>query len=143
MAAVPKARAARLGHSGKQTDIGLTQVSAAAVGVPAPPPNPAWHPYALGWYNSLAKSGQSAEYVPSDWMMAVIGAELLDDMFSKGIRAAVLAEFNEISTKLCCTLGDRRRAKIELLRAGVQDTDEAEAATSLTAWRKKMKEKSS
>ena len=143
---VPKARAARLGHSGGVLDSAHNTVeidAGAGADSPIPPVNPDWHPYARGWYNSLALSGQSKEYVPSDWMMAIIGAEMLDALLQPGgMRASLMAEFSEISTKLCCTLGDRRRARIELQKAGVKDDDDEAAAVSLDDWRNKMKEKS-
>ena len=43
--------------------------------VEAPALRPGLHPLAAAWYESLAISGQSRYYEPSDWMMAQVLAE--------------------------------------------------------------------
>lgn len=85
--------------------------------VEVPEPDPKWHPIAQRLFKSLAESGQSAFYEPSDWAFAY---SLLDDLSyfkkrkvrSAQMLAAILSAFD----RLLITEGDRRRARIELQR---------------------------
>src|SRR6478609_9459090 len=43
--------------------------------VKPPKPDTSWHLVAKRWFESLAKSGQSEFYEPSDWAMAAVLAE--------------------------------------------------------------------
>ena len=92
--------------------------AAGAAAVPVPPADESWHPIAVEWYESLAKSGQSALYEPSDWSTARYVAEAMSrnlaaSRFSAQLFAAVMAA----STSLLVTEGDRRRLRIELERS--------------------------
>lgn len=55
--------------------VDLSELIAMEVDIPAP--NGDWHPIALEWYMSLAKSGQAIFYEPSDWSAAFVLAETL------------------------------------------------------------------
>lgn len=109
--------------------------SAGATRTPQPPrPDQKWHPAAKRWYASLAKSGQSAFYEPSDWATAWVLAESMSREFSpqpivvgRGEAAEVqmvtlppkgasLAAWLKGMTALLATEGDRRRAALELQR---------------------------
>ena len=141
---VPKDPRARLGHSmGKADSRAGIDTLAAGKQLPPPKPNPDWHPYATGWYNSLKLSGQSQSYEASDWMLAVVAADLLSELFFMGWNtvgaASLLGQWQEMSVRLCTSLGDRRRARIELIKSGKIDNDDEAAAADMNAWRKKLR----
>ena len=130
---VPKAN--KLGHATGKAIPKDRLPAKKSVRIPKEDPN--WHPYALGWYRALALSPLVSEYVETDWMMAMVAAELLDDQLMNGFVAMKMAEFNKITERLCCCLGDRRRARIELIRAGVDD-DEIGAKADMQEWQSKL-----
>lgn len=96
-----------------------------------------WHPAAKRWYQSLARSGQSSFYEPSDWSTAWAMAESLSRemkpqplvvgdevrMVELPIKAATLTAFLKGATALLATEGDRRRAALELQRPEAQEAD--------------------
>jgi hypothetical protein len=117
-----------------------------------------WHPIAASWYGSLAESGQSRFYEPSDWATAYLVAESMSrDLnpqfvgFAQTGRDETEAEFAVIPLKgaslaaylkamgnLLVTEGDRRRASIELKRGTATDPDEDAAVASLDAYRARL-----
>jgi len=103
--------------------------SAGAPGVPSPPRS--WHKIAKGWYASLAASGQAQWFEASDWGTAFVAGELLSQICSQGFQSpGLLREFNAMSRRLLATEGDRRAARIELVRdddLGDADEEAAEA----------------
>lgn len=103
---------------------GLTVVDMAQfLPTPAPDADPAWHPIARDWFESLADSGQSQFYEPSDWAVAKLCAELISSEFEKGKpRAIMVAEITKLMGVLLSTEGDRRRVRMELNR-GSDETD--------------------
>lgn len=119
-------------------EVEITTAPGAAV-VEVPPADPDWHPIAVRWYASLAQSGQSRFYEPSDWAVALYVAEgmsrsLLASRLSANLFAAVVSA----SSNLLVTEGDRRRLRIELERAagdGAEAVDEAKV-TALDAYRR-------
>lgn len=111
-----------------------------ATDVVPPPAEEDWHPLARRWYDSLADSGQSVWYEPSDWALAGIIAESMSRDLAPRIvtddegnvvldedgkpmtrrlpmRGASLAAYLKAMTALLTTEGDRRRLKIELDKA--------------------------
>lgn len=106
-----------------------------ATDVACPDPLPGWHPIALAWYESLAKSGQSYWYEPSDWAEAVFLAEVMSDALLAGnINGPKLSAILGGSSRLMTTEGDRRRMRIELSKPTV-DADEDAAVTALDEYR--------
>lgn len=110
--------------------------TASAVGV-VPPADEDWHPIAKRWYESLAGSGQSTFYEPSDWATAVVIAESMSRELKPQVvgmktdengaqtepafavvpmKGASLAAYLKAMTALLVTEGDRRRAGVELQR---------------------------
>lgn len=92
-----------------------------------------WHPIAKRWFNSLADSGQSKFYEPSDWAMAYVVAESIsrdlnpqvvavpektgEPVFEKvPMKGASLSAYLKAMTALMVSEGDRRRAGVELKR---------------------------
>lgn len=123
-----------------------------------PPVDRTWHPVVKRWYLSLAESGQARFYEPSDWATAVLLAEsmsrelaptpLIDGhgrpvmdakgkpmMTSRPPRAAALAAWSSVMSKLLVTEGDRRRLQIELQLPDADGDEEAGSVSSLDAWR--------
>jgi hypothetical protein len=89
---------------------------AAVVAVPAA--DPAWHPVAVDWFESLKESGQSAFYEPSDWATAryvatAMSTNLKGERFSSMLFSSVMSAMTDLLT----TEGARRRARVELERA--------------------------
>lgn len=114
----------------RNKDVPMT-TGRAAEDVVQPDADPDWHPIAREWYDSLAESGQSFWFEPSDWATAKYVAEamsrnLLSGRFSGQLFAAVLAG----TTSLLSTEGDRRRLRIELER-GTQDTTAEDAKVAV------------
>lgn len=107
-----------------------------------PEPDKNWHPIAKRWFDGLAKSGQTAFYEQSDWDTAYLIAESLsrdlkpqvigmNPETGKPVRATIplkgasLSAYLKSFTDLLMTETARRRAGIELQRAGKEDCEEA------------------
>lgn len=109
--------------------VGVEKVPAGSA-LPCPPPeaDPTWHPIALQWWDALAESGQAIFYEPSDWAQAYFIAEAMTSccsvprgrMSSEMFKGVITA-----TSSLMTTEGERRRLRIELKRADVQDTETA------------------
>jgi hypothetical protein len=123
----------------------------------APKADPAWHVVAKQWYESLAKSGQSEFYEESDWAMAYLVAESISRDLSEqfvGInertgepvrefipmKGASLSAYLKAMSALMVSEADRRRAGIELERAGQKPGEEEEqpGVTALADYRKRV-----
>lgn len=98
--------------------IPLTEAVAGTVSA-QPPGDPEWHPLAAGWYRSLADSGQSRFYEPSDWALAATIAESMsrDLKLPLPIPGSSIGAWLKAMTVLLATEGDRRRLSLELKRA--------------------------
>jgi hypothetical protein len=103
-----------------------------------PPVNLNWEPIAQGWYRSLALSGQSKWFEASDWALAYVAADILSEASAKGYPANLTGEWSAITSRLLCAEGDRRRMRIELIRAG-GDPDEEAANAAVAEWDGKLK----
>lgn len=118
-------------------DVEVTKAEGAAE-VPIPDPDPAWHPIAAGWYLSLAESGQSRFYEPSDWWTAVYIAEAMSMNVSSGrMSAQMFAAVLSGMTELLTTEGARRRARIELEKAA-SDVTQDPSVTALDDYRRRL-----
>lgn len=98
-----------------------------------------WCGPARRWYEGLQHSGQSVFYEQSDWDQAHYVAALMDESLrqptpSGSLVAQVLAGMSS----LLSSEADRRRMRIELERAGVEDADEEAAVSALDAYRKRL-----
>jgi hypothetical protein len=113
--------------------------------VAVPDSDPDWHPVALTWYQSLAESGQSKFYEPSDWATAYLIAESLSrDLLPQVIgiaektgeiayeviplKGASLSAYLRAFSVLMVTEGDRRRLSLELKRDQTKADPDAERA---------------
>lgn len=82
-----------------------------------PDPDAAWHPVARDWYLSLAVSGQSRFYEPSDVATARYVAEAMSrNLNTSRFSAQLFAAVSSAMTELLTTEGARRRVRIELER---------------------------
>jgi hypothetical protein len=122
------------------TDGGQVTKAAAAVRVDVPDADEEWHPIAARWYRSLAGSGQSAFYEPSDWAMAFFIAEGMSRcLLAQKMSGQMFTSVAEASTRLLVTEGDRRRLRLELERhSAAGDVDEDAAVTQMDAWRERL-----
>lgn len=104
-----------------------------------PVPDEAWHPAARRWYDSLAESGQARFYEASDWATAWVWAELLSrQMFAERPSAQMVSAWASGATELLTTEGARRRARLELERAGSVDEDEDAAVVALDDYQRRL-----
>jgi len=120
----------------------------------APTGDPTWHPLALAWFQSLGESGQSAFYEPSDWATAALVAESMSrdlkpkimGMNNAGetieyhgpLAGSALTAYLKAMSALLATEGDRRRAAIELKRAGADGTSAGEGVPNLNDYRDRL-----
>lgn len=140
---VPKRSDQRRRHTKKEDQ---PDTPPAAAEVKAPDPDPDWHQVAKLWYESLADSGQSIYYEPSDWAMAYVLAESMSrDMNPQVVgisertgeavvetiplKGASLSAYLKGMTALLVSEADRRRASIELQRKPAPNPGDEEAAT--------------
>lgn len=132
--AVPKRSSQR--RRVNKTEIEIAQAPAAD-NVSIPPPNPEWSPPATRWYLSLAESGQSIWFEPSDWAQAWIWTEFLSRALNQGERPSsqLIAAWSAGASELLTTEGARRRMRIELARAEKADADEDAAVAALDEYR--------
>jgi hypothetical protein len=138
----------------RRTNSPPTEKGIGASKVTVPRPAPKWHPVAKRWFNSLAKSGQSRYYEPSDWALAYLLAESMSRDLSpqvvgtteKGdilrdiipLKGASLSAYLKAMGSLLVTEGDRRRAQLELERPPEKDPDEARATATVTEIRSRL-----
>lgn len=116
----------------------VSKATSPAFEVECPPVREDWHPIAREWYLSLADSGQSVFYEPSDWATAVYVAEAM----SRGLEqsrfsAQLFAAVSSAMTELLTTEGARRRARIEIER-GDAEPEQTAGVTALAEYRKNI-----
>jgi hypothetical protein len=119
-------------------DVEVDRAPGAAL-VEQPEPDDNWHPIAHDWYTSLAQSGQSVYYQPSDRQVARLVAEGMHRMLTMGKFSAIAYQAIMSSmTSLLVTEGDRRRMRLELERAKPADADEDASVTVLSDWANRL-----
>lgn len=92
------------------------------------------HSMVVDLYNSLADSGQSRFYEPSDWQVARLLCLILDDFLkrmessNKAPSSQMLMAIQSLLTDLMTTEGARRRLRMEIERdAAKQQVDDGTA----------------
>jgi hypothetical protein len=124
-----------------------------AANVEVPAANSRWHPVAKRWFDSLAASGQSRFYEPSDWAAAYVVAESMSREFKpqaigttedgKPImaalppKAAALTAWLRAMGVLMATEGDRRHLRLELMRPGSEGEAEPDVS-ELAEYRRRL-----
>lgn len=115
----------------------MSAPGAAVVEVPAA--DEGWHPVARAWFESLARSGQSGFYEPSDWAQAVYVAEAMSrNLWAQRFSAQLFAAVMSATSELLTTEGARRRLRIELERAPQADVDDEAAVAALDDYRVRL-----
>jgi hypothetical protein len=111
-------------------------VPALTAAVDAPPANEEWHPAATDWYGSLSLSGQAQFYEPSDWEAArLVAGELSAYLRAPKRSAMMFSHLWSAMTDLLTTEGARRRAAIEVERAGDEKTETPAGVVALDEYR--------
>lgn len=108
--------------------------------VPVPDPDPAWHPIALGWYRSLAESGQSMYYEPSDWQAARYVAEVMSRNLkqAKKISSELFKGVWTAMGDLLTTEADRRRVRMEIERGDDEGEQLPAGVTAIAGYRDRL-----
>ena len=89
-----------------------------AVVVPSTPRG--WHPLARDMFNALKVSGQSAFYAQSDWAFAKVICARMSQLLADGSTSgSAWAPVDAGLARLMATEGDRRRMRLELIRAEI------------------------
>ncbi len=135
-------------HRRRRGELALGKTADKATGaasVVKPEADPDWHPVASRWFDSLASSGQSAYYEPSDWATAFLVAESMSrelkpqpvvdsegnvSFVSYPPKGASLAAWLKAMTTLMVTEGDRRRLRLELERPPADSEDKGAAGVT-------------
>ena len=136
---VPKRKSELHGNRSKEELWGDGVTSApGAVSVSVPDADPDWHPIATQLWESLAVSGQSRFYEPSDWAFAY---SLMDDLsyYKNASKRSgqMLASIYSAFTTLLVTEGDRRRVALELQRSDGVEAD-ALNVEDMQAWKERL-----
>jgi hypothetical protein len=118
------------------------QVSTTAVAVEGevqrPPALDSWHPLARDWYDSLADSGQSKFYEPSDWHSARLAADIISRSVSGDqVSSAEVGAMSKLLSELLVTEGSRRRVRLEVERAK-SDSHSPEGVTVIDEYRRRL-----
>lgn len=134
---VPKRAEDRAGHRAK-SELLPKESAPGAVDISIPTPDANWHPIALRLWDSLALSGQSRFYEPSDWALAY---SLMDDLtyykFATKRSGQMLASIYAQMSSLLITEGDRRRVGIELARKSSEELESA-GVMEMNKWREAL-----
>ncbi|MCU1500572.1 MAG: hypothetical protein JWM47_4525 [Acidimicrobiales bacterium] len=96
-----------------------------------------WHPIAKAWYTSLAESGQSQFYEPSDWQAARYVAEVMSKQLKAKPSAQLFAAIWSAMTDLLTTEAARRRVRMEIERPPAGDETPA-GVTALDEYRQRL-----
>lgn len=111
---------------------------AAGSDVVVPEPDELWHPIARRLWDSLAESGQSKFYEPSDWALAY---SLMDDLtyYKNASKRSgqMLASIYAQMSSLLISEGDRRRVGIELARKSSEELESA-GVLEMNKWREAL-----
>ncbi len=107
--------------------------------VEIPEADQSWHPIARDWYESLAESGQSRFYEPSDWATAYYVAEAMSrNLSAETFRASLFQHVLSASGELLTTEGARRRLRLELQRPHQGETFDGENIAAIENYRKSI-----
>jgi hypothetical protein len=107
--------------------------------VAMPAADPRWHSIARDWYESLAKSGQSIFYEPSDWQYARYVAEVMSRNLKQGKKfsAMLFTAVQSGMSDLLTTEADRRRVRLEIERGDPAATQPA-GVTAIADYRDRL-----
>ena len=119
---VGKRSAERKGH---RTQAELAVSKGTMRSVSKPKPNPDWHDIArYAFDQAMGKSGTADWAQNSDWLVAWMLAENIDDYLKSSRRSAMaMAEIRQLMSDLMFTESSRRRVGIELEEEVVPEID--------------------
>jgi hypothetical protein len=108
--------------------------------VPVPDADLTWHPIALDWYRSLAESGQSQFYEPSDWQAARYVAQVMSlNLKQRGkISSVLFASVWAAMGDLLTTEADRRRVRMEIERGDTEGEQTPAGVTAIADYRDRL-----
>ena len=134
----PKRTEEKMGHRSKADLAAVDRLQVSGT-VEQPAAHDHWHAIARNWYESLAQSGQSMYYEPSDWAAAQYAAEALtrnlnSGKFSAQLFGSVWASLQDLMT----TESSRRRLRLELERHNVENAEKSAAAIVLDEYRDRI-----
>lgn len=125
------------------------EIAEGAVQVEIPEPAAEWHPAAARFYASLAESGQSQFYQPSDYALAWLVAEAISrelqpaplvvgkgetariEMVTLPPKASAVSAWMKAAQALLVTEGDRRRLRLELTSPADDDDESNNSGVAL------------
>lgn len=113
-----------------------SKVPSAEAALAAPEPDELWHPVAQDWFRSLALSGQSEFYEPSDWAQARYIAHEMSRSLEGRFSGQAMVAITSAMTELLTTEGARRRARLELQKTAPPDPKATSKVTRMDAYRK-------
>lgn len=134
----PKRSEERKGHRTKG-ELAVSKGTARAV--TKPKANPEWHDLAKYAFNyGMGKSGTVDYAQNSDWVVAWLLAEQIDDYLKSGRRSAMAAaEIRQLMSDLMFTESSRRRVGIELEEEVVPEVDPGVAGVNAARERLRRK----
>lgn len=135
---IPKRSEDLRGHRAKAELEAKTRLEIIGVVTPIAP-DPEWHPIAKRFYESLAESGQSRFYEPSDWAYAYSVMEDLSNYKNSPARSGVLhSSIMSSLSGLLVTEGDRRRVSLELTRVDPTEAHSSDKVTVMDEWKQRL-----
>lgn len=102
------------------------------------------HPMVVDFYSSLVISGQAKFYEPSDWEYARLVCFIMHNVVSSPRPSSEM--FKALQTamsNLLVTEGDRRRLRLEIVRAEKKAPDNTEEEALIVEFKKRMEEATS
>jgi hypothetical protein len=134
---VPK-RSTERRRRNKDSEVETTKIAGLGP-VEVPPADDTWHPIARDWYVSLAQSGQSTFYEPSDWQYARYVAQVMSVNLKQGKKfsAMLFSAVQSGMADLLTTEADRRRVRMEIDR-GEADEKPAPGVAQIADYRKRL-----
>ena len=123
---VPKRTATRRRRNADSVETTTTQREGRALPPELPEDS---HAVARAWYDSLAASGQSTYYEPSDWAAAVYVAEAITrNLAARRFSYQAFATIFSAMADLLTTEASRRRVRMEIERARDEEEESAGVA---------------
>lgn len=120
-------------------EVDYTHAAALVDVVEVPAVDDEWHPIAKRWFASLAESGQSRFFEPSDWAYATLTAEAMTRLlYADKFSATHFAAVQSAMTDLLTTEGARRRARLEIERAASDGDAEDATVTAIGSYRDQL-----
>ena len=105
-----------------------------------PEPGAKWHSIAKELYEAMQEAGQSAFYEKTDWLVAWATCEAMSREFNRPgpISASTFTSWVKAWEKLLLTEADRRKARIELVREGLDKTEGEGVITSVEEYKQRF-----